>query len=366
MSKQQTPTDDPSQVPESEDDDADDAPPAAEKTPLDAAPQRRAKPRKPAKRRVVEREYDEDVPLGDGGGAVPEGVYRDDSPLNTIAAATQAMCEVSREGPGTGTGWIGRLFDHEDGRGPQPVYYGRIGSFARTRQILERVQSEAGGGHFRFATAGQPVAFETLDGPPKLSPSDQEMLARQRSRGGGHLQDESGFLGRTRNDGGNFPFLAGIGDDGPSGQLPPQDPIQDFDPDQGLAPEDLVRGQLNGWQLDGATGRLFYYAGGIRANPPPQQRRPPAHLIAAASSFAGSPGGAFGLGTFEPDAYLHGRREESKGDPEMKEILRALAANMAKPAVDPMASMVETLRLQIQGDKDKWERDNLAAERRAS
>lgn len=272
----------------------------ADQSPHAAEPVRRAKPRQQAKRKVVEREYEENVPQGEDDRSQgdahqdhPTPEFVDESPLSALAESTLAMAHVSRVGPGTGPGWTGGMFyDFGDGMGPQPVSKGPVGTFQKTKDLFEVVVAEAGGGRYRFVTKGQPPYEETFPNPPLPLP-----MERQGGGGRPPLPFPNGAAPNGRGGfdrGGQGPFL----DEGFQDQGPQPEPWDDpnFNPEEGVEPEAFQQNQLNGWYRGGPYNRLIYYRNGVPSRPP-RGSRPPAALI--------NGGGAAGLDTYDPGAYDH-------------------------------------------------------------
>lgn len=323
-------------------------PQAPRQEPVDQSPigaesvQRRA-PKKPAKApqmRTV-REYKEPLPAADASEDPEAGFeFVDESPLSAMAEASIAECHVLRVGPGKGVGWgPGMAFNFNDGRGPVPLSTGPVGNYQMTKDLYDKITADVGGALFRFIRKGHPPFEQTLPGVP------QEFLPMERQQGGGWPNGAAtgpngGFDRRPADEGWGAPERAPLD--------PSEDP--DYDPEVGIAPEEVQQSLLNDWQLNGVTGRWVYYVNGVPSRPPRHKRRPPVHLA--------NPAGFGG----DPSMWDHA---ETKGDPEMKEILKILVSRLDKPATDPMASVANMMRVQLEADKARWEKENQAAERKA-
>lgn len=251
-----------------------------DQSPLSAEPKRPAKKAKPKARTRTVREFQEPIPSREDeqrredfeGDGHPE--FDDESPLSAMADAQLAMTHVSRVGPGTGQGWAGGMnYDHGDGRGPQPVSKGPVGTFQKTKDLFEVVIAEAGGGRYRFVSRGEPPIEENLPGPPLPLPMEAQgrPLPQQAP-----MQDDRG-----EDD--------GYGGGGRWGQHRQPDPIDSMDPEVGIAPEELQQSSINGWFQNGANGRWLFYYNGVPGRPP-RGSRPPAPAAgfgAAAAMTAG-------------------------------------------------------------------------------
>ncbi len=310
-------------------------------SPLDAAPppKRRAPPKKRQASNEGQAPVQVEVVNQPPQAEIEEELkYEDDSPLDALAEAATAMCEVSREGPGTGNGWVGRDFDYGDGRGPQKVHYGRINTFPRTRGLLEAVAQEAGGGRFRFATKGKPVAFETLPGPPIQLVSEQGYPngASPGSRGGfdrGQWEDDDR----------------------------PVDPFDAMDPDVGIAPEEIAQNSLNGWYQNGRTGYWQFFVNGSPGRPP-RGSKPP---IPAAGFGAGA-GMLYDHSEDDRIAKL-----EAKLEAKIDKIIEGGATGRSSPLDDFLRSQAEREQRreereeQRRQDEREARREQLAAEKEA-
>jgi hypothetical protein len=250
-------------------------------SPLDAEPAQRARRPRQApqqKRKVVLEEVT--TPEDHAEQASP---WESASPLDADADAQLATVEVDRIGPGEGQGWVQRSFDYGDGRGAQPVSYGRVGSFPDDAGIYERVQSLVGGGQYRFVRAGKKPVAKVLGGVPLPLPSEQASGPAPSARGGFDREPffEEGYQ--------------------PQGHRP--DPFEDpsFDPEVGIDPADVVQTSLNGWFRGGPYNRLMYFANGVPSRPP-RGSRPPAALLSSPAVGVGDEG-------FNPAIYDHGGSE---------------------------------------------------------
>jgi chemotaxis protein histidine kinase CheA len=317
---------------------------------------RRGRPPKAQATRTV-REYVEPVPAADQeqGQSQDEESFEfvDESPLSVMAESAVAECHVERVGPGKGEGWgPGMAFDFGDGRGPVNLSTGPVGRFGLTADLLDRVVDEVGGARFKFIRQGKAPYEQVLPGPP------QEFLPMERRNQpypNGAMPGPGGGFSRRPSPNGGFGFPE------ENVQQEQTDPFQapDYDPTMGVPAEQLQSAQagLNGFYRGGPYNQVLYYVNGVPT-------RPPRGLRAPAALFAPTAGAGFG--GIDPSVYDHSQDQAPKSDPEVKELLRILVAGMNKPAVDPMGGMVETMRVQLEADRARWERENTVAERRAA
>ena len=317
-----------------------------DQSPLAAEPKRPAKKAKQKRTRTV-REYEERVPEPehprddhphDGGGDADGATY-DESPLAAMADAQLAMTHVSRVGPGTGPGWVGGMnFDWGDGRGPQPVSKGPVGTYQKTGDLFSVVIGEAGGGRFRFVTKGQPPVEETLPGPPLPLPMENQ----------GQPQPQRGAYGPDpRHD---------ERDDRGYDQRP-ADPVEGMDPDVGVAPEELAQSSLNGWYQNGRTGYWQFFANGQPVRPP-RGSRPPV----AAPGFGGAVGIAPGMYDHSGDDRLSRLEQlvqkmaDGGGKSDYEKIERLFAEKKGNDALASMMAnqitMANNAAIQAQAARD--------------
>src|SRR3990167_605951 len=310
---------------------------APDQSPIASETVRRAPKRQPAKKgqtRTV-REYEEQVPEGEeqedreGRHEGPE--FMDESAL--------AMCHVSRVGPGTGAGWVGGMFyDHGDGRGPQPVSKGPVGSFQKTKDLFDVVVSEAGGGRFRFVTKGQPPYEETFPNPPLPLPMEQQ--GQPRGYPNGAMPNGRGGFER-----GGFDQTWGQEQEY-GGNLPPQDPFNapDYDPTIGVEPEAFTQTGLNGWFRGGPYNRILYYVNG-QPSRPPRGAKPPVALLAGGAIHEGYDPGAYDHSDRGDDriAVLEKKLEDAlkdKRDDRLDKIERLLTEKQSGGAMESMMTMM--------------------------
>ena len=305
-----------------------------DQSPLAAEPRRTKKARPPKQAMRTVREFQEPVPEEIGEGQEherPHGPeFVDESPLSDMAESQLAMCHVSRVGPGNGQGWVGGMFyDYGDGRGPVAISKGPVGTFQKTADLFDVVVAEAGGSRYRFVSRGQAPVEETLPGPPKPLPMEQGSAPPPGFPNGAMPNARGGFD--------REPFVD---------QGPPLDPFDrpDFDPELGVAPEELPpspQSGINGFQFNAATGRWIFYVNGI-ASKPPRGSRPPA--------FPGMPGAAgFGVGGFIDDHSVDPRIErlekeilgnkESATDKLLREVLTELRESRKEKPESTFATM---------------------------
>jgi hypothetical protein len=302
-------------------------------SPLDAEPAPRArKPSpKPAARRKV-KEYEEVVPPEQQDGSRPEredaSEYESVSPLDADAEAALDMVEVDRIGPGEGAGWVGRNYDHGNGRGVQAVSYGRVNSFPDDAGIYERVQSLVGGAQYRFVRKGKKPVVKILGGVPLPLPSEQAGYPN-----GAAPNWHGGFERTAADQSWTDPSFARASD-------PFEDP--NFDPEVGVEPEAVAQGGLNGFYRGGPYNKVIYYVNGVPSRPP-RGVRPSASLLGGvAGGYEGYVGPDAGGGD-DRVAALEKKLDEALGakkDDRLDRIERALTEKQTGGALENMLTLM--------------------------
>jgi hypothetical protein len=299
------------------------------------APRKRGRPKKPP---ITLREVDPDEPDPE---AMPDYAPAEETPIDSDAAASKLMVEVTRTGGGVGPGWVGDTFDGT------PVSIGRVGSYPQSTDVYDRIQRLVGGGRYRFTGKtrdGKHFDYEKpLPGAPFPLPAEAEQQAQGIYPNNAAPNARGGF----ERLGGGDPRFFGLGGQNvvfeeDRGEDPFQD--EDYNPEIGIDPSQLPQAGLTGWFRGGPYDRIRYYVNGVPSRPPKGHKCP-------AALMGGAPSGGVDV---DP---------EPKKDSELTELLKAL---LAKPPVDPMAGYAAMMKAQADADRLRWEQERAAADRRAA